>query len=79
MKFFYVTFLCILIAQLSFAQSVKSKKTFTDRSWFSMNAGLAIPLVDFGDNDINSLAKKGFIGKLDLGFKVYKSPGICVS
>jgi hypothetical protein len=48
-----------------------------------MNARLSIPIEDFGDNDINSLeaglAKKGFIGKLDLGIKVYKSLGICVS
>jgi hypothetical protein len=48
-----------------------------------MNAGVGFPLGDFGDNapsnSESGFAKIGYIGKMDIGIKVYRSIGLCLS
>lgn len=83
MKFFYITLCCLVATQFTYGQATVGKKPFSDKTWFAMNGGLTIPVGDFGDDNINSaeagLAKMGVVGKLDLGIKVYRSLGICIS
>lgn len=83
MKFLYIPLLCVLTAQFSFAQSRKIRHSFRERSWFSLNGGFGCPIQDYGSTFINNseagFAKTGFLGKIDLGIKLHRSFGICVS
>jgi hypothetical protein len=81
MKSYLITAFFCLNFFWSFAQTRKYDPSFAQKSWIGMSAGLAVPIGDFKDDDLNNysagFAKAGFTGKLDFGIKIFQNMGIC--